>query len=270
MPAQTWKTHWANIDQSGDPQRYVEQMAEIRNQPEDTDISDFLRFCDLQAGARVLDVGCGTGWHVRAASYVVGPTGRAVGVDLSEAMLVKAREQSAARGVDVDLVQASAYSLPFADSNFDCCWTNGVTVVLDDPVQAIREMVRVTRPGGHICLAEHHMEGAFISPGADPLTRRLLRFIYEHGTSHPSGYEMVSILKSLGATIAQVEGILNHTDEVGAARTIWLDEYLTDAQAVGALTAEEARTWLADQEARASEGRFVFGFPAFLIKATKQ
>lgn len=39
--------------------------------------------CDLQVGERVLDVGCGTGWRVRVASRLVGPTGRAVGVDLS-------------------------------------------------------------------------------------------------------------------------------------------------------------------------------------------
>ena len=69
MPAQTWKTHWANIDQTGDPQHYVGQMAAIRKQHEEkVDIPRFLTFCDLQVGERVLDVGCGTGWHVRVAS----------------------------------------------------------------------------------------------------------------------------------------------------------------------------------------------------------
>src|SRR5690348_163353 len=114
MPVQTWKTNWANIDQSGDPQHYVGHMAAIRNEHEEmADIPRFLTFCDLQEGQRVLDVGSGPGWHVRAASRMVGPTGRAVGVDLSEMMLAEARRVAAARGVDVDFVQGNAYSLPF-------------------------------------------------------------------------------------------------------------------------------------------------------------
>jgi hypothetical protein len=52
MVAQTWKTNWANIDQSGDPQRYVGQMAAIRKQQEEmVDIPSFLTFCDLQWGS---------------------------------------------------------------------------------------------------------------------------------------------------------------------------------------------------------------------------
>jgi hypothetical protein len=99
----------------------------------------------------------------------------------------------------------------------------------------------------------------------------LLDFIHEQELSHPSGYEMVSILKSLGITITQVEGVLDYFDDDFAfVRALWLDEWLVDAQAAGILTSEEARKWLADQEARAREGRFLLVFPGFLIKATKQ
>ena len=271
MTTQNWKTHWANIDQSGDPQRYVGQMAAIRTQTEDTVISPFLRFCDPQLGERVLDMGCGPGWHVRAASRIVGPAGRAVGVDISETMLVEARQIAAARGLDVDFVQGSAYQLPFEESSFDRCWSGGVTIILDDPVRAVREMVRVTRPGGQICLVEYHSEGVFIDPADEPMTRRLLHFIHEQELSHPAGYEMVSILKSLGTTITKVEGMLDYFDDDFAfARALWLDEWLVDAQAAGTLTSEEAGKWLADQETRASDGRFLLGFPGFLIKATRQ
>jgi len=270
MTTQNWKTHWANIDQSGDPQRYVGQMAAIRTQTEDTVISPFLRFCDPQLGERVLDMGCGPGWHVRAASRIVGPAGRAVGVDISETMLVEARQIAAARGLDVDFVQGSAYQLPFENSSFDRCWSDGVTVILDDPVRALREMVRVTRPGGQICLAEFHNGGMFIDLADEPMTRRLLHFFREQELSHPAGYEMVSILKSLDIAITKVEGWLAYFDDFAFARTLWLDEWLVDAQVAGILTSEEALKWLAYQEARASEGRFLLGFPGFDIKATKQ
>jgi ubiquinone/menaquinone biosynthesis C-methylase UbiE len=224
-------------------------------------------------GERVLDVGCGTGWHVRVASRLVGPTGRVVGVDNSEAMLVEARQDATARGADVDFVQGSAYSLPFEENSFDRCYCIEVTDILGDPVQAVREMIRVTRPGGTICLLEHETDGTFIMPAGDPMTRRLLDFICEHERSHPSGIQMLSIMKSLGTTIEQVEGRLNFMeapDEFASFKEVLLDEWLADAVAAGILTSEEARKWLADQEAYASEGRFNLGLPLYFIKASKQ
>jgi ubiquinone/menaquinone biosynthesis C-methylase UbiE len=274
MSVQTWKTHWANIDQSGDPQHYVGQMAALRKQHEElVDISYILTFCYLQVGERVLDVGCGTGWHVRVASRIVGPTGRAVGVDLSEAMVAEARQIAAARGADVDFVHGSAYSLPFEQNSFDRCWILEVTHILDDPVQALREMVRVTRPGGHICLVEYESDAAYIIPAGDPITRRVLDFIREHELAHPSGFEMVSILKSLGTIIEQLESGLNNMDlipDFAAVRALYLDEWLADAVTAGVLTPEEARQWLVDQEAHAAEGSYILGLPYFLINATKQ
>lgn len=274
MPAQTWKTHWANIDQSGDPQHYVGLQSAARKVVDDTVASPFLQFCELEVGQRVLDVGSGPGWHVRVASRIVGPTGRAVGVDLSEAMLAEARQLAAERGVDVDFVQGSAYTLPFEQNSFDCCLSVDTTHVLDDPAHALREMVRVTRPGGHICLLEYHCDGIFIGPAGSPLTRRLLAFVHDHECAQSSGFEAVSILKSLGATDVQVRGVLDHGDDqtfnFAWARAYCLEEWLADAVAAGVLTAEEARQWLADQQAHASAGRFVLGLPLFLIKATKQ
>lgn len=50
MSAQTWKTHWATIDQARDPQRYVGQMSAMRKEADDTVPGPFLEFCDLQVG----------------------------------------------------------------------------------------------------------------------------------------------------------------------------------------------------------------------------
>lgn len=274
MSVKTWKANWANIDQAPDPQRYVEQMSAARSVVDDTVVSSFLQFCDLQVGERVLDVGSGPGWHVRAASRLVGPTGRAVGIDLSEAMLTEARQLAAARGVDVDFVQGNAYSLPFEQDSFDCCLSVDTMLFLDDPAHALREMIRVTRPGGHICLLEYHGDGTFICPAGDPMTRRLLDFVYEHEFTQSAGFELVSILNSVGVTDVQVRGLLDygddHTFNFAWARAYCLEEWLADAVTANILTTEEARKWLADQETHASEGRFALGLPLFFIKATKR
>lgn len=111
------------------------------------------------------------------------------------------------------------------------------------------------------------------------MTRRLLDFVREHELPHPSGIEMVSILKSLGTTIETVEGLFSHSygfgsfgefaDDFAFVKALFLDEWLADAVAAGVLTSEEAQQWLADQEAHASEGRFGLGFPLFRVKAAK-
>src|SRR5690349_1550588 len=73
----------------------------------------------LPAGARVLDVACGTGIVSRLAAPRVGPAGRVVGLDTNEAMLAVARAQPQPTGAQVEWQQGDATKLPFADGEFD-------------------------------------------------------------------------------------------------------------------------------------------------------
>ena len=87
----------------------------------------------------VLEVGCGTGLVLQR----VAPHARtAIGVDLSPGMLARARE----RGLDVK--EGSATALPFADASFDLSYSFKVLAHIPDWDACMREMVRVTRPGG--------------------------------------------------------------------------------------------------------------------------
>ncbi|MBN2192855.1 MAG: class I SAM-dependent methyltransferase [Polyangiaceae bacterium] len=95
-------------------------------------------------GGDVLEVGCGTGLLLARIERFAR---RAVGVDLSPGMLARARE----RGLEVS--EGSATALPFADATFDVTCAFKVLAHVPDVASAIREMVRVTRPGGTI-LAE--------------------------------------------------------------------------------------------------------------------
>lgn len=103
------------------------------------------------ARGRVLDVACGTGEnfpHLRAAEAVTA-------VDLSPAMLEQAQARASRLDLDVDLRPMSATSLAFADDTFDTVTTAMSTCTFPDPVAALREMARVTAPGGRILLVEH-------------------------------------------------------------------------------------------------------------------
>lgn len=94
-------------------------------------------------GARVLELGCGTGLILERIAKVAK---EAVGIDLSEGMAERARE----RGLDVHL--GSVTDLPFADESFDLAYSFKVLAHVPDIETAIREAVRVTRPGGHLLL----------------------------------------------------------------------------------------------------------------------
>lgn len=98
---------------------------------------------DLVAGARVLEVGCGTGLILRDVTPLAG---QATGLDLSHGMLRAARSRS------LRVVQGSATALPFPDAHFDLVYSFKVLAHVPDIAGAVVEMARVTRPGGAMVL----------------------------------------------------------------------------------------------------------------------
>lgn len=120
---------------------------------------------DLRDGERVCFIGIGTGADL---GYL--PRGvRAVGVDLSEAMLAKAEEKLPIEGNEVTLQVGDAQALPLNDSAFDAVVLNLVLSVVPDPRRCMAEALRVARPGGRIVVFDK-----FLRDKARPtLPRRL-------------------------------------------------------------------------------------------------
>jgi ubiquinone/menaquinone biosynthesis C-methylase UbiE len=104
-------------------------------------------------GDRVLDVACGTGPVARYAAPLVGPTGRAIGLDLNVDMLAIARAMPQREGVAIEWQEGNATALPFPDASFDrVCCQQGLQFFPDRPA-ALQEMCRVLVPGGRLALA---------------------------------------------------------------------------------------------------------------------
>jgi demethylmenaquinone methyltransferase/2-methoxy-6-polyprenyl-1,4-benzoquinol methylase len=116
----------------------------------------FVHLAAIPAGARVLDVGCGTAELSLILARVVGPRGCVVGVDLAERMLQVGRAKVAAAGAAgrVTLLRGDALDLPFNDGSFDAVASSFVLRNLPSLDRGLAEMARVVRPGGRLAVLE--------------------------------------------------------------------------------------------------------------------
>lgn len=168
----------------------------------------------VQPGDRVLDVACGTGVVARTASRHMGGNGTIIGVDLNSDMLATARD--AARGVTptVEFREADVTRLPFDDDTFDVTLCQEALQFFPDRVAALREMARVTVPGGRVAFSvlrslDHHPVYAILASSlgehVGPHAAEMMGspFILGNGdvlrdAAHDAGLEQVTVRISIG------------------------------------------------------------------------
>ncbi len=109
----------------------------------------------LQGGATVVDIGSGAGTDLLLAALHVGPSGRAIGVDMTEAMRDRARRSAVACGLtQVDVREGDATALPVETESVDVVISNGVVNLVAEKRQAVDEIRRVLKPGGRVQIAD--------------------------------------------------------------------------------------------------------------------
>jgi arsenite methyltransferase len=109
----------------------------------------------IPAGATVVDIGCGAGTDLLLAARRVGPTGHAIGVDMTEAMRRRATQGAAACGLDnVEVRSGDATRLPVDDGAVDVVISNGVLNLVPEKERAVAEIVRVLKPGGRVQIGD--------------------------------------------------------------------------------------------------------------------
>ena len=117
-------------------------------------VSNLAVSAGIPAEAHVLDLGCGAGLDSLILARRAGVTGRVVGIDFSEAMLVRARQASAAYGVNVTFCLGDAERLPLDEASIDVAFVNGIFNLNRARADIFRELARVVRANGHVYVAE--------------------------------------------------------------------------------------------------------------------
>jgi SAM-dependent methyltransferase len=172
-------------------------------------------FASLRPGEVVVDLGCGGGLDVLLAAEKVGPTGRAVGIDMTPEMIARARAAAQRMGAgNVEFHLAQIDRLPLPDDSADCILSNCVINLAPDKRSVFREMFRVLRTGGRVAVSDI----ALRKPLPDELARDVLAYVgciagaisvadYEQGLRQ-AGFRAVQVVPT-GADLnayAQVDG----------------------------------------------------------------
>ncbi|KAL6308016.1 UbiE family methyltransferase [Sparassis latifolia] len=222
----------------------------------------------LRPDMRILDVGCGPGTITIDLAALV-PNGHVIGVELSDDVLEKARANAAVRGVkNVQFHVGDVNGLTYPDGTFDVVHAHQVLQHVGDPVRVLREMRRVTKPGGIIAVREAVFAASTWYPdlegitewnalyvrvaranGGDPYAGRRL-----HAWAREAGFDLANITKTASVSC------YSSPEERAWWGTLWADrvvasEFARTAIEKGFATKEDLeryaqvwRDWIAEED----------------------
>jgi ubiquinone/menaquinone biosynthesis C-methylase UbiE len=264
-------TQWGAVDKTADPAAFIRYLDTVSAL--DTIRRVKHRTYDLlqvREGHHVLDIGCGVGDDVQALARRVGGGGRVVGIDSSEAMIAEARQRIEGLNLPVEFGVGDAQRLEFAANTFDACRAERLFVHLNNPVEALTEMVRVARPGAWIVVYDADWETLTVDVPNRTSTRKVLHFLCDSSGSRWIGRQLRGLFLEARLTeVGVFAETLVFTDYPQADAVFKLQETAAHAQAAGLLSSTEARGWLDDLEEAQQAGRFFATVTGFCVSGRK-
>ena len=220
-------------------------------------------------GSSILEVGCGLGDDAAALARRVAPGGSVVAVDGSEAMVEAARQRhGTVAGLSFDI--ADATRLPYGDGSFDGCRIDRVLQHIADPAAAIREMVRVLRPGGRLVAFDNDWETLTIDSTNRPLTRTILNTWCDRFPSGWIGRRMVGLFLDAGLADVEVFPKTMVSNDLDVADRVFSFFATADGLVnAGTIDADDADRWRNELRTADAAGRFFTSYTGFLVAGTR-
>lgn len=222
----------------------------------------YLDLLGIREGDRVLDVGCGSGVVTRAIAQRVGPGGRVVGLDPSEALLTVARQIADASDVGsrIDFKAGGALHLPFPDASFDAAIAVTVLAHMHDGVRAIPELVRVVRPGGRVGAFDFDADMTIFTHSDREMTRRIVAAASDAvAVDGWIARRLPGLLIEAGLTDVRVRGFFPLDADPNGFYVSQAERCAQAALTSQAITEAECRRWLDEFRAQLARGPVVAG-----------
>ncbi|HSF06399.1 MAG TPA: methyltransferase domain-containing protein [Methylomirabilota bacterium] len=252
---------YREADAQPDPQQLVAALeVRGRNANHARLTRRFLAFTGVRAGDAVLEVGCGTGVVLRALAARVGRRGRVVGVDPSRTLRVAAARILRAHPLRprIALRAGDGARLPFAADRFDA--TLAVTVLLHvaDPLAVVKEMVRVTRPGGMVAVQDQDFGTVALTHPDRALTSRIMDGVAGRMYEEPwSGRRLPGLLRAAGLERVRLQTDVYQDTTLEPYTKRFLERRAENAVRFGIIDPPAAQRWLDNITAVVATGAFV-------------
>ncbi len=227
----------------------------------------------VRPGMRLLEVGCGPGTDTVELGRRVGDQGEVVGIDLDPEMIARAEQHSteAGLGARVRHHQGDAAALTFPDNSFDGCRAERVFLHLHEPFTVLKSMVRVTKPGGWVVVAETDFATLSFDTSETQTERCLVRLrgerLFHNGFA---GRQLYRLFQATGLVDVKLEVVPIPVFDSQLMRYVaGLDEAEQEALATGLLSKEQVRRLHLDL-AQADRTESFFGSANIMLAAGRK
>jgi ubiquinone/menaquinone biosynthesis C-methylase UbiE len=256
------------VDASADPQAFIAYLDRVA-----ADLApmverglDLLR---LPPGAKVLDVGCGSGAVLPALAARVGAAGRIAGIDASRSLVAEARRRVAKTGVPAQIEVGDAAALPYGDAVFDAARADRVLMFVPDAAKAVAELARVTRVGGRVVVTEAD-HGAAIVDGEPEATCAILGAACQAYANPWIGRALRRHFVAAGLRDIECEVLPAFTTSFAEwSRRLAIADTTDRAVGSGHLSRAAADIWLESLQESDRQGQFFAASVFFVVSATK-
>ncbi len=223
-----------------------------------------------RVGERILDIGSGPGFLALDIAHTVGPSGRVMGIDISESMLAMAQNRCAAQPW-VEFRQVNATHLPFEDGEFDAAVVTQVYEYIADIESALAELYRVLRAGGRALILDTDWESLVLHTSDADRSSRILAAWDQHLVDPVLPRTVIPKLRQAGFTLTQTEviPIYNPDYDPDTYSYGWITLVVSFVSRWSDTSKAEAKAWADDLRQLGERGEYFFSLNRYQFLVEK-